>query len=82
MQMQLEPLIHTMVETGKVNDESLFRTKLYEAADQFFQMSKAMDIAGGSEWWPYKMRLDLTVSASGDKACFGKCQNVRRRMRG
>ena len=65
MQAQLEPLIQTMVKTGKVKNESYFRSNLYQVSEKFFNMSKAMDINKRTEWYPYKTRLDLVVSASG-----------------
>lgn len=62
---QIEPIIKNLVKSGKVKNEAELRKNLKAKAVEFHEYTKGMYSVGDSVWYAKKLRLDLTISASG-----------------
>jgi hypothetical protein len=65
MTMQLEPAIRMALSTGRVKDEKKLRGNLQVAARDFQSLASGIGQNPGREWWVSRLRLDLTVEATG-----------------
>jgi len=67
---QLEPVIKNLVKSGKVKNEAELRRNLRAKAAEFHEYSKGMYTYGDYVWYAKKLRLDLSISASGKVKTF------------
>jgi hypothetical protein len=62
----LEPSIQVALASGKIQNESVFRTNLLSHAQRFFSVAQVLSsIPRASEWYVDGYQLNLSVSASG-----------------
>jgi hypothetical protein len=61
----LEPFINSLIESGKVKDAANLRTQLTDKVQKFYEVAKGAEASAPQAYRPYKIRLDLSVSADG-----------------
>lgn len=63
----MEPAIRSAEASGRIRDVPAFRTNLEKAADVFVELASNLDESTTTyKWWVSGLRLDLSVSASGN----------------
>lgn len=65
LQTEIEPMVKSALATGKIKDETVFRRNMESAATEFFNMVNGIQDNPGSQWWVSGMRIEFSVSASG-----------------
>ena len=55
----------TLVKSGKVKDEAELKKNLQAVGRDFYEHAKGMKLNTRSVWYPSKLRLDISVGASG-----------------
>lgn len=65
LQKRIEPIVKSVLATGRVHNEENFRKNLWDTAYRFNVLSQVLAENSGKEWVPARLRLDLQVEASG-----------------
>lgn len=65
MAMQIEPAVRMAVASGRVKNETKLRSSLLSAANDFQALAASVGENPGHDWWVSRLRLDLTLDATG-----------------
>ncbi len=76
MHKELEPIIQHLVNSKKVTDKKELRKNLLATANQFHAFAQGLNEVPKNKWAASKIRLDLSISASGKVAAPGPLVKV------
>ncbi|MGZ3742984.1 MAG: hypothetical protein ACXWRA_03905 [Pseudobdellovibrionaceae bacterium] len=61
----IEPMAKAALATGKIKNETVFRSELQKTAKEFYYLTNNLNVSPGSAWWLSSFRFDLLVDGSG-----------------